>query len=76
MSAQPNRRMKPTPSRRRERLKDEWSQMVMRDIEGKALRERATEPGGEEVSIMKDEVKAKLPPAAAELELVRPQMRV
>ena len=32
----------------------------MRDIEGKALRERATEPGGEGVSIMKDEVKAKL----------------
>ena len=50
--------------------------MVMRDIEGKALRERATEPGGEEVSIMKDEVKAKLPSAAAELCLVGPQTRV
>ena len=34
--------------------------MVMRDIEGKALREKATEPGGEGVSIMKDEVKANL----------------
>ena len=32
----------------------------MRDIEGKALREKATEPGGEGVSIMKDEVEAKL----------------
>jgi hypothetical protein len=31
--------------------------MVMRDIEGKALRERATETGGEEVSIIKAEVK-------------------
>ena len=36
----------------------------MRDIEGKALRKRATEPGGEGVSIMKDEVKAKLAPAS------------
>jgi hypothetical protein len=34
--------------------------MVMRDIEGKALRERATELGSEGVSIVKDEVKAKL----------------
>jgi hypothetical protein len=34
--------------------------MVMRDMEGKALRERATEPGGEGVSIMKDEMKAKV----------------
>ena len=34
--------------------------MVMRDIEGKALREKATELGGKGVSIMKDEVKAKL----------------
>jgi hypothetical protein len=36
--------------------------MVMRDIEGKAL--RATEPGGEGVSIMKDEVKAMLAAAS------------
>jgi hypothetical protein len=34
--------------------------MVMRDIEGKALREKGAEPGGEGVSIMKDEVKANL----------------
>jgi hypothetical protein len=32
--------------------------LVMRDIEGKALRERTTEPGGEGVSITKDKVKA------------------
>ncbi len=34
--------------------------MVMRDIKGKALKEKATELGGKGVSIMKDEVKAKL----------------
>jgi len=45
----------------------------MRDIEGKAPREKATEPGGEGVSMMKDEVKGKLLPlGAAELCLVRP----
>jgi hypothetical protein len=32
----------------------------MNDIEGKAVRETATERGREGVSIMKDEVKAKL----------------
>ena len=32
----------------------------MSDIEGKATRVVATEPGSEEVSIMKDEMKAKL----------------
>jgi hypothetical protein len=31
--------------------------MVVRDIEGKALREKGDWPGGEGVSIMKDEVK-------------------
>ena len=39
----------------------------MSDIEGKATRVVATEPGSEGVSIMKDEVKAKprfRPPAA------------
>ena len=34
----------------------------MSDIEGKAVRETATESGGEGVSIMKDEVKAKRAP--------------
>jgi hypothetical protein len=36
----------------------------MRDIEGKALREKGDRVGGEGVSIMKDEVKGKLGPAS------------
>jgi hypothetical protein len=36
----PNQALQPTPSRRMKRLKDEWSEWVMRDIEGKALREK------------------------------------
>ena len=35
-------------------------------IEGKALRERATEPGGEGVSIIKYEVKATLAPGSGD----------
>jgi len=34
--------------------------MVMSDIEGKALRERVTELGSEGISIMKEDMKAKL----------------
>jgi hypothetical protein len=40
----------------------------MNDIEGKAVRETATERGREEVSIMKDEMKQSSPsPAVADL---------
>jgi hypothetical protein len=41
----------------------------MSDIEGKAVRETATERGGEGVSIMKEEMKAKLALVRRSIEL-------
>jgi hypothetical protein len=50
------------------RLKEEWSEQGMNDIEGKAVRETATERGREGVSIMKYEVdQSSLSPTVADL---------
>lgn len=38
------------------RLRDEWTELGVNDIEGKAARGAATERGREGVSIMKDEI--------------------
>jgi len=56
----PNQSLEPAAGRGMKRLKDEWRANVdarhrRRSPEGK----RATEPGGEGVSIMKAELKAK-----------------
>jgi hypothetical protein len=45
--------------------------MLMSDIEGKALGERASELGSEGVSIMKDEMRATLGSACRGLSLAR-----
>ena len=50
-SKRPNRALQRTAGRSAARLKDEWSESEMSDIEGKAVRETATERGSEGVSI-------------------------